>query len=119
MSAVLSPAEAAVRRRPAGTGTIVEMRSDAAALRGLIPDWEALAAEAAEPNPFYEPWMLLPALEAYGADDFHCIVVRDKGTLAALLPMRMERRYRGLPLRVLRSWRHRNMLLCTPLLRAK
>ncbi|HEX5477620.1 MAG TPA: GNAT family N-acetyltransferase, partial [Burkholderiales bacterium] len=32
---------------------------------------------------------------------------------------RLERRYRGLPLRALRSWRHRNMLLCTPLIRAR
>src|SRR3954451_9209071 len=120
MSAVLSPAEAAVRRRPAGTGTIVEMRSDAAALRGLIPDWEALAADAAEPNPFYEHWMLLPALEAYGAgEDFRCVAVWQDGTLGALFPLRLERRYRGLPLQALRSWQHRNMLVATPLIRKK
>jgi CelD/BcsL family acetyltransferase involved in cellulose biosynthesis len=121
MSAVLPAAEpAAARRRPAGTGTIVEVRSDAAALRALVPDWEALAADAAEPNPFYEHWMLLPALEAYGAgEDFRCIAVWDDGTLGALFPMRLERRYRGLPLGALRSWRHRNMLLCTPLIRKR
>jgi CelD/BcsL family acetyltransferase involved in cellulose biosynthesis len=121
VSGVLSSSEpAAVRRRPAGTGTIVEVRSDAEELRVLVPDWEALAAEAAEPNPFYEHWMLLPALEAYGAgEDFRCIAVWQDGTLAGLFPMRLERRYRGLPLRALRSWRHRNMLLCTPLVRAK
>ena len=65
---------AAARRRPGGTGTVVEVRRDAAALRALVPDWEALAADAAEPNPFYEHWMMLPALEAYGAgEDFRCI----------------------------------------------
>jgi CelD/BcsL family acetyltransferase involved in cellulose biosynthesis len=121
MSAVLSPTEpATARRRPAGTGTIVEVLKDAAALRALVPDWEALAAEAAEPNAFYEHWMLLPALEAYGAgEDFRCVAVWDSGKLGALFPLRLERRYRGLPLTALRSWSHRNMLVSTPLVRAK
>jgi CelD/BcsL family acetyltransferase involved in cellulose biosynthesis len=120
MSAVYYSTEpSAVRRRPSGTGVVVEVRN-AATLGALVPDWEALAAEAAEPNPFYEHWMLLPALEAYGAgEDFRCIAVWDSGTLSALFPMRLERRFRGLPLRTLRSWRHRNMLVCTPLIRAK
>jgi hypothetical protein len=30
-------------------------------------DWAQLARHAAEPNPFYEPWMLLPALTAIKA----------------------------------------------------
>ena len=101
---------------------IVEVLKDAAALRALVPDWEALAAEAAEPNPFYEHWMLLPALAAYREEadvDFRCVAVWDSGKLGALFPLRLERGYRGLPLRALRSWRHRNMLICTPLVRAK
>jgi hypothetical protein len=99
--------------------TTVEVR-DAAALRELVPQWEALAAEAAEPNPFYEPWMLLPALEAYGAgEDLRCIAVWQDGTLAGLFPMRLERRWRRLPLRALGSWRHHNMLLCAPLVRER
>ena len=110
---------AAMRRRPAGTGTRVEVLRDVAALRALAADWEALAAQAAEPNPFYEPWMLLPALEAYGAEDFVCVAVWQDGALGALFPLRFEGRFRGLPLRALRSWRHRNMLACTPLVRAK
>jgi len=100
------------------TGTLVEVL-EGPALRTLVPQWEALAAEAAEPNPYYEHWMLLPALDAYPDPDFRCIAVWEDGVLGALLPMRLERRYRGLPLRVLRSWRHRNMLLCTPLVRGK
>jgi len=110
-----------MRRRPAGTGTIVEVRSDLDSLRAIVPDWEALAADAAEPNPFYEHWMLLPALEAYGlGEDFRCIVVWENGVLVGLLPMHLDRRFHGLPLRTLRSWRHRNMLLCcAPLVRAK
>lgn len=111
---------APARRRPAGTGLIVEVLRTAEEFRALVPDWEALAADAAETNPFYEHWLLLPALAAYGQEEgFRLIAVWDSGTLAGLFPMRLERRYRGLPLRALRSWRHRNMLLCTPLVRGK
>lgn len=93
---------------------------DAHALRGLIAEWEALAADAAEPNPFYEPWLLLPALEAYGAgEDFRCLAVWQDGTLSALFPLRLERRFRRLPVGGARSWIHRNMLVGTPLVREK
>jgi len=101
------------------TGIRVEVHSSAAALRALVPDWEALAADAAEPNPFYEHWMLLPALEAYGAEGFRCIAVWDNGTLAGLFPMRLVRGWRRMPLTALCSYRHRNMLICTPLIRQR
>jgi CelD/BcsL family acetyltransferase involved in cellulose biosynthesis len=107
------------RRRPGGTGTVIDILATLDELRALVPDWEALAAEAAEPNPFYEHWMLLPALEAYGAEGFRGVAVWQDGALAGFFPMRLERGFRGLPLPALRSWRHRNMLVCTPLVRAK
>ena len=109
----------ALRRGPGSTGTVVEVLGNAE-LRALVPEWEALAADALEPNPFYEHWMLLPALEAYGAaDEFRCIAVWDNGTLSALFPMRVKWGWRSMPVRALRSWRHRNMLICTPLIRAR
>jgi CelD/BcsL family acetyltransferase involved in cellulose biosynthesis len=101
------------------TGTVVRILSDPEELRALVPAWEALAAEAAEPNPFYEHWMLLPALDAYGAAGFRCAAVWDNGTLGAIVPLRLEQRFRGLPVRAARSWGHRNMLNGTPLVRAK
>ena len=119
---ILTAEAADARRRPEGTGTIVDVRSDVAALRALVPDWEALAADACEPNPFYEHWMLLPALEAHGKGagaDFRCIAVWIDGKLGALFPMVLERRWRKMPLSALRSWRHRNMLIATPLISAK
>ena len=39
---------------------------DLTALEKHIAAWEELAAAAIEPNVFYEPWMLMPALRAYG-----------------------------------------------------
>src|ERR1700752_560702 len=107
-------------KMPSGTGTIVEVR-DAAGLAELVPQWEALAAEAAEPNPFYEHWMLLPALEAYGpGEGFRCVLVWESGRRIGLSPLRLEKRFHGLPVRTLRSWSHRNMLLCcAPLVSAR
>lgn len=102
------------------TGTIVEVLEGAEALRPHIAAWEALAEDAAEPNPFFEHWMLLPALEAYGeGENFRCVAVWQDGRLGGLFPMRLERRYRGLPLAALRTWQHRNMLVGTPLVRRK
>jgi hypothetical protein len=38
---------------------------DPARLIDHVAAWEELAASAVEPNVFYEPWMLRPALEAF------------------------------------------------------
>ena len=119
MEAVFRGPSPSAVRRPAGTGTIVEML-DAAGLQALQPEWEALAADAAEANPFYEHWMLLPALRAFGeGDGFRCAAVWQDGTLGALFPMQLQQRFHGMPIRTLRSWSHRNMLHCTPLIRGK
>ena len=33
-----------------------------------LDEWEELASNSLEPNPFFEAWQLRPALEAYGGD---------------------------------------------------
>src|SRR5258705_6372457 len=92
---------------------------DAASLAALVPAWEALAAEAAEPNPFYEHWMLLPALDAFAAgQDLRFIAVWIGGELCALFPFERLARYKGLPATTLKSYRHRHCMLGTPLVRA-
>src|SRR5512147_2207741 len=35
----------------------------------FLTAWERLVARAAEPNPFFEPWFLLPALRQWGGTD--------------------------------------------------
>lgn len=88
-------------------------------MRSLVPEWDGLAAAAAEPNPYYEHWALLPALDTCGAEvPFECAAVRIGGELAALFPLEPVARWRGLPARTLRAWRSRHMLLGTPLVRA-
>ena len=97
----------------------VSVISGAAELGGLVADWDELAAHAIEPNPFYEPWAVLPALEAFGAAGIAFVTVRrGDGKLAGLFPLERASSYRGLPARTLRSWRHRHCLLSVPLLRA-
>lgn len=90
-----------------------------AELAALVPQWEELAQDALEPNPFYEHWMLLPALEAFGAaQDVRVAAVWFQDRLWGLFPLERVARYRGLPVPALRAWRHRHSLLCTPLVRA-
>ena len=89
------------------------------AMRAIVPSWETMAAAAIEPNPFYEPWMLLPALELYGLErGFRLITVWNGDRLDAVMPMERTGGFKGLPLPALGSWRHRHCLLCTPLVRA-
>jgi CelD/BcsL family acetyltransferase involved in cellulose biosynthesis len=88
------------------------------AMAAIVPSWENMAAAAIEPNPFYEPWMLLPALEAFGLEkSFRLVTIWNGDRLDAVLPLERTGSFKGLPLPALSSWRHRHCLLCTPLVR--
>jgi CelD/BcsL family acetyltransferase involved in cellulose biosynthesis len=90
-----------------------------AELEALVPAWEELARAALEPNPFYEHWMLRPALEAFGAGrELRVALVWQGERLAGLFPFERVARYKGLPAPAFRSWSHAHCLLCTPLVRA-
>jgi CelD/BcsL family acetyltransferase involved in cellulose biosynthesis len=97
----------------------VAVLRSARALREHLGDWEDLVANAVEENPFYEPWMLLPALEAApGAEAASELVLVHAGDrLIGLFPLERRPHFKGLPLRELRLWRHALCFLCTPLLR--
>ena len=92
----------------------------AQAIAEIVPAWDELAAATLEPNPFYESWMLRPAIE-FLADgcEIELVTVWADGKLGALLPMQRQRRYKRFPVGTLRSWRHRHCMLCTPLVRAE
>jgi len=98
----------------------VEVVQDPTRLQVLEEEWESLAAAALEPNPFYEPWMLLPALRRFGrADRVEVALVwaphpsREKGRklLCGLFPVGFRRGRAEL-------WKHPYCYLSTPLLRA-
>ena len=95
---------------------VIQVLRDWESLAAIVSPWEELAAHALEPNPFYEPWILLPALRAQGeGEQFRCISIWDEGRLLGLFPFERRRRFKGLPVTTLTSWRHSAYLLCTPL----
>jgi CelD/BcsL family acetyltransferase involved in cellulose biosynthesis len=84
-----------------------------------------LAANTLEPNVFYEPWMLLPALRAFACHQpLELALIYRNGpgksqVLCGFLPLERQLRWKGLPISVLRMWRHVHCVLGTPLLRAE
>jgi len=100
---------------------------DLSTLSRFVPAWEELAAAALEPNVFYEHWMLLPALEAFGAGkDINVVLVLihdphnpdAPAKLGGLFPLEQIPRYRKLMVSVLSLWQHAHCYVCTPLVRA-
>src|SRR4051812_4189482 len=86
-------------------------------LEALAADWQALADDAAEPNPFYEPWMVLPALDHFGAGVEvlaafapHPSNAKGKRLLCGIFPI-SQRRGR------VESWRYPYCYLSAPILR--
>lgn len=84
-----------------------------------------LSSAALEPNVFYEPWMLLPALRAFaGGTPLELMLVyrtvpesNRPPLLCGLLPLERRASWRGFPLSTLRLWQHIHCVLGTPLLR--
>jgi CelD/BcsL family acetyltransferase involved in cellulose biosynthesis len=105
----------------------LQVVEDLSALATHVPAWEDLAADAAEPNPFHEPWMLLPALDAFGAGAALRFVLAyaaphpqgrgEAPLLCGFFPLEQRPRYRGLPVRHLGLWRYKHGFLGTPLVR--
>lgn len=85
----------------------------------LAHDWAGLAARAAEPNAFSEPWFVAASLAAFGAGrGVRILEVRKQARLIGVMPVAIEHRYGRLPVRFLQNWCHHQMFLGTPLVRA-
>ena len=83
----------------------------------LCAAWSELARSAAEPNPFFEPEVLLPAARLLpGGAGVGLLVVRRGGDLVLAAPVHRGR-YRRMPVRALSTWRHPYRYLGTPLVR--
>ncbi len=90
----------------------------AADLEAIAGDWRDLAANAAEPNAFYAPAMLLPALSAFAEDGPEVVIVRDEsGRLIGLAPVAPMRGYSRLPVPYVATWMHKHCFFAAPLVR--
>lgn len=89
--------------------------ADASAIES---EWADLALNAVEPNPFYSPAILIPALTAFADKTVRIATVRDaKGSLIALAPVAPHRGYSRLPVRYLATWMHPHCFFAAPLVR--
>jgi hypothetical protein len=97
-------------------------------LKEHLEAWQSLADNAVEPNIFYEPSVMLPAVESFGANtNFYFVFLyapdplRPFGAkiLCGFFPLEFSRRYKKMPVAVLSLWKHAYCFLCTPLLRAE
>ncbi|MBC2666568.1 GNAT family N-acetyltransferase [Novosphingobium flavum] len=82
-----------------------------------IARWDALAARASEPNPFFEAWYLLPSLAALDpGDEAEIWVLEDdaEGWLG-LIPLARSARYYRYPFPNVANWLHANAFLGAPL----
>jgi hypothetical protein len=108
-----------------GAGVSVVVINDLTALEKYVPAWEDLAANAIEPNAFYEPWMMMPAIRAFGAGrnlQFALVMANEpEPLLCGIFPLEQQNHFQGLsrklPFKTLRLWKHKYCYLCTPLVR--
>ena len=77
-------------------------------------EWEQLVVTAASPNPFFEPWFLLPSC-AEIAPDIQIATLRRDGRLAALMPLQRLRDYGNRPVPHWGNWLHHNAFCGAPL----
>lgn len=80
--------------------------------------WEMLSAGAVEPNPFYESWFLLPALQQFDPDGKVKILAMWHDTaLVGFLPVVDARIYGRWPIAHHVNWLHHNAFLGAPLVK--
>jgi hypothetical protein len=89
----------------------------------FLEDWEQLAQQLCEPNVFYLPWALRPALEYLcQSQSIHLLFFfrldGSEQTLDGVLPLRSRRLCPFLPVFSLHSLQHRYCFATTPLVRA-
>ncbi len=87
-------------------------------LGSIAAEWSDLATNAVEPNAFYAPAMLIPALDAFAGDKPEVVIARDdKGRLVGLAPVAPLLGYSRLPVRYIATWTHKHCFYAAPLVR--
>lgn len=86
----------------------------------IIRCWQELAESASDPNPFYEHWNLIEAINQLATDKVYLTLLwqdKSRTRLDAVFPLSIETGFRGLPIKRTGLWRHPYCYLCTPLIR--
>jgi CelD/BcsL family acetyltransferase involved in cellulose biosynthesis len=112
----IAPAAEGAQAPPAPCGPAARAAiRPAAAARDTASEWSALAARAAEPNPFTEYWFAAASLARFGRDyDLRLVEVRRGARLIGAMLLSIERGYARLPLRFAQNWWHHQMFLDAP-----
>ena len=94
------------------------LSSDEIATPQFENEWQDLANRASEPNPFFEPWFLLPSLRAFFAGHrsaFTMFALRHGSELVGIIPLVRDWTYYGYPVPHIRTWLHDNAFCGSPL----
>ncbi len=85
-----------------------------------VADWNDLAANALEANPFFSPWYLIPALAHLQESDSRVTLVQywADGQLCGLMPLSLRSAYGRMPAAHIGNWVHYQCFLGTPLIRS-
>ncbi|MFM7348650.1 MAG: GNAT family N-acetyltransferase [Erythrobacter sp.] len=114
----MQPAGSFARAAAAPDGLRLLSRAEAAE-PAFVAAWERLVARAAEPNPFFEPWFLLPSLRHFDKSQAVRVAAWYRGEqLAGLLPVLRASDYYGHRVPHLRGWLHPNAFGGVPLIAA-
>lgn len=98
------------------TGSVRLLSAEEVSGPEFVAAWEDLAANAAEPNPFFEPWFVLPSLAHVSEhQDIKVFARFQNGHLVGLLPIVRSQAYYGYPVPHISTWLHDNVFCGTPL----
>jgi CelD/BcsL family acetyltransferase involved in cellulose biosynthesis len=105
--------------RGAAPGEVRLLSPREAAEPAFVASWERLVRCAGEPNPFFEPWFLIPSLEQWGkAGRVRIKAWFHDGRLAGLVPIVRSARYYSHFVTHATGWLHANAFCGVPLIAA-
>lgn len=85
-----------------------------------LSDWFTLSDDCEQPNPYFAPWFLRPAMRWLDKEDaVRLLLIRDDqtGQLIGLLPVAAGKTYAKLPLKHFAVWKNNHLYNGTPLVR--
>ena len=114
-----------MRQARVSPGFTVVVAESISELQPFVQELQELASTAIEPNVFYEPWMLLPALRWLTSDVELCLALVfvdsersvSGRVLTGFFPLEIRNRYNHFPVKTARLWKHKHCHLCVPLMR--